>query len=83
MSLLGLTGDAKKCTCTVYINLHGGYSGTEQPSFIPCRFFDPEKSRLLNLINLIKLVYQAGTIDSQRFQKKGVGGFYRLRRSIL
>ena len=62
MSLLGLTGDAR-CTCTVYRNFHGGYSGMEQPSLIPSRFFDPEKLRLLNLINLIRLVYQAGTLD--------------------
>jgi hypothetical protein len=69
MFLLGLTGDAR-CAFATYRNLHGGYRDTEQPYFIPSRFFDPEKSRLLNLINLIRLVYQAGTIDSQRFQKK-------------
>ncbi len=69
MSSLRLTGDAKYA-CAAYRNLHCGYPGTEQPSFIPSRFFDPEKSRLLNLINLIRIVYQAGTIDSQRFQKK-------------
>jgi hypothetical protein len=74
MFLLGLTGDAR-CACATYRNLHGGYPDTEQPSFIPCRFFDPEKSRLLNLINLIRLVYQAGTIDSQWFQKKLITGF--------
>lgn len=77
-----LTGGVRYA-CTLYINLHSGYSGTEQPYFIPCRFLKKEKSRLLNLINLIKLVYQAGTLDSQRFQKKCVGRSYKWRRAIL